>query len=105
MNVYFFDETYPKRDAALDNSVLIHEYQHGVSNRLTGGSAAADCLGGKISGGLDEGWSDAVAIFLTRHENHTRNDPFIIGDYVTNGEGVRSMPYSTNMEINNLTCK
>ena len=33
------------RDGDLDNGVIIHEYGHGISNRLTGGAGAAGCLG------------------------------------------------------------
>ena len=32
------------RDTDLDNGVIAHEYGHGISNRLTGGPAAAGCL-------------------------------------------------------------
>ena len=34
----------PDRDSDLDSGVIIHEYGHGVSNRLTGGPGAALCL-------------------------------------------------------------
>lgn len=49
-----------ERDSAFDNSVILHEYAHGLSNRLTGGGAA-QCLQTTESGGLGEGWSDAFA--------------------------------------------
>ena len=32
------------RDGDIDAGVVVHEYGHGVSNRLTGGPATASCL-------------------------------------------------------------
>ena len=105
MNLYLFDKTNPPRDSAMENDISIHEYQHGISNRLTGGASNAECLEDDISSGLDEGWSDAMAIFISRNTSHTRNDDVIIGDYVCNGANLRTLPYSTNLERNNLKCK
>ena len=39
MQMYLFNTATPQRDGDLDNGVIIHEYGHGVSNRLTGGPA------------------------------------------------------------------
>ena len=44
----------------MDNSVLIHEFGHGLSTRLVGGGTAS-CLDITESKGLGEGWSDALA--------------------------------------------
>ena len=104
MNLYLFDKTYPLRDSALENDIAIHEYQHGISNRLTGGASNADCLEEDISAGLDEGWSDAVAIFISRNNEHSRHSDVTIGDYVCNGENLRTVPYSTNITKNTLKC-
>ena len=38
------DDLLPDRDSDLDSGVIIHEYGHGVSNRLTGGHRRLDCL-------------------------------------------------------------
>jgi extracellular elastinolytic metalloproteinase len=32
------------RGSSFNNHVIIHEYTHGVSNRLSGGPANVDCL-------------------------------------------------------------
>jgi extracellular elastinolytic metalloproteinase len=53
--VYLWDLSTPKRDGSIENDVPIHEYTHGISNRLTGGSAQGNCLGDTISGGMGEG--------------------------------------------------
>ena len=69
-----FNKTIPNRDSALDNQIVIHgkdpdlilEYTHGISNRLTGGSASANCLRTLVARGMGEGWSDALSIYLTQ---------------------------------------
>lgn len=50
------------RDGAYDGQVVLHEYTHGVSNRLVGNRTDTSCLGGTQSGALGEGWSDYFAI-------------------------------------------
>ena len=44
----------------MENSVLVHEFGHGVSNRLIGGGTGA-CLISLEAQGLGEGWSDTLA--------------------------------------------
>ena len=63
MNMYVFDKTTPKRDGSLQNDIIMHEYAHGISKRLTGGSAQANCLQSLEARGLGEGWSDTLAIY------------------------------------------
>jgi extracellular elastinolytic metalloproteinase len=62
MNMYVFDITTPHRDGSLDSMIPIHEFVHGVSNRLTGGRRNVNCLRTYGSGGMGEGWSDTVGI-------------------------------------------
>ena len=57
MQMYVFDTTAPGRDGDLSNGVIIHEYGHGVSNRLTGGPANVGCWR-TSSSRAGEGWSD-----------------------------------------------
>ncbi len=47
------------RDGDFENGIVIHEYGHGVSLRLTGGPGI-NCLTGNEQGG--EGWSDWFAL-------------------------------------------
>src|SRR5690606_16858117 len=51
------------KDGDYDALVVIHEYGHGVSNRLTGGPAASSCL--QNAEQMGEGWSDYFGIVLT----------------------------------------
>lgn len=58
--MYVFDITTPHRDGSLDSMIPIHEFVHGVSNRLTGGRRNVQCLRTSGSAGMGEGWSDTV---------------------------------------------
>ena len=58
MQQYIFTNTVPNRDSSLDTQVVVHEYGHGVSSRLTGGPANANALVALQSSGMSEGWSD-----------------------------------------------
>ena len=51
LNLGIFQITNPNRDAALENSIIIHEYAHGVVGRLTGGRMRATCMYGPIPDG------------------------------------------------------
>ncbi|KAJ2986461.1 hypothetical protein HDV02_006709, partial [Globomyces sp. JEL0801] len=105
MNMYLWDKTTPKRDGSLDNTVPIHEYCHGISNRLTGGSAQGNCLRALESRGMGEGWGDTLAMFLTRKATDTRNTTWVLAPYATNNtiKGLRKQPYSTDLTINTYT--
>jgi extracellular elastinolytic metalloproteinase len=105
MNMYLWDLTSPKRDGSLDNSVPIHEYGHGISNRLTGGPSVTSCLRTLESGGMGEGWSDAFAYMLTMKPEDTSSKVFALGAYVMNKpNGIRQYPYSVDMSVNPLLC-
>ncbi|KAH9253063.1 hypothetical protein BASA81_008969 [Batrachochytrium salamandrivorans] len=41
MNMYRYTVTTPNRSPGFDNTIIIHEYTHGISSRLTGGPATA----------------------------------------------------------------
>src|SRR5205085_10369638 len=49
-------------DSSYDGQVVVHEYGHGVSNRLVGSRVSVSCLGGVQSGAMGEGWSDYFSI-------------------------------------------
>ncbi len=95
-------------DGDLDNGIIIHEYSHGISSRLTGGYAgSAGCLTNNEQGG--EGWSDYMALMLTTDWAKAKPTdgalPRVIGAYTFgqaagSTKGIRTYPYSTNMSIN-----
>ncbi|HRI61134.1 MAG TPA: T9SS-dependent M36 family metallopeptidase [Saprospiraceae bacterium] len=94
-------DTPPDRDGSLDNGVVIHEFGHGLSNRLTGGPSNSNCLFHNEEGG--EGWSDWLALLLTIEPGDAGTDARGIGTYAfgdTTGRGIRRFPYSTDMAVN-----
>lgn len=89
LGVFFLDfgET---RDTAVDGDVVIHEYVHGVSNRLVGGPDVVDCLFREQPGAVGEAISDYFPISLY-------DDP-VVGEYVTGDteRGARRASYAAN---------
>ncbi len=87
------------RDGDLDNGIIIHEYGHGISNRLTGGPSNASCLGNDEQ--MGEGWSDFFALVLTAQSSETATTLRAMGTYAGNNtSGIREYPYTTDMTIN-----
>ena len=99
------DHPNPDLDGDFDNGVIAHEYGHGISNRLTGGPANVSCLQNDEQAG--EGWSDFYAYMLNMPTGTEPAGGRGIGTYVlgqaTNGAGIRTQRYSTNMGINTMT--
>jgi len=93
------------RPSSLDGLVVAHEFMHGVSNRLTGGPANANCLTSLISGGMGEGWSDFVGVMMTIRNAADFAEPHAVGSWLVleGGGGIRQFPYSTDMNVNPLT--
>ena len=99
----------PQLDGDLDDGIVVHEYGHGVSTRLTGGPANSSCLNNAEQGG--EGWSDYLALMLTTDwpaaqlADGPRARP--VGNYAVgqpaSGRGIRRYPYSTSLATNPLT--
>ncbi|MBK8493631.1 MAG: M36 family metallopeptidase [Chitinophagaceae bacterium] len=112
----------PIRDGDVDNGIIVHEYGHGISIRLTGGGATV-CLSGAEQ--MGEGWSDYYGLMFTTNwatasVNDGFNIPRHIGNYALNNVsiftcpypapippctatpnlGIRHFPYSTNMAVN-----
>ena len=96
-----------QRDGDLDNGIIIHEYGHGVSIRLSGGPSSVGCLGLAQSAGMGEGWGDWWALALTAKLTDTGADARGIGTYALGeapgGPGIRNFPYSTDPLVNPQT--
>jgi hypothetical protein len=94
------------RDGDLDNAIIIHEYTHGISTRLTGG-VGNSCLSGNEQAG--EGWGDWLAITLLL--DPALDDPQMARGLVPyslfqpdrHGNGLRPRPYSRDMTIQPFT--
>ncbi len=95
----------PDVDGDFDNGVIVHEFGHGISNRLTGGPSAASCLANSEQ--MGEGWGDIYAMMMTMKAGDSRNDSRGMGNYLfgygANGGGIRLAPYSTNFGVNSYT--
>ncbi|KAJ1932435.1 hypothetical protein EC988_009458, partial [Linderina pennispora] len=102
MRMYVWDITNPNRDGDLEQGIVVHEYTHGISIRLTGGPANSNCLGWGESGGMGEGHGDILATIIRLNSTSTRNDDIPMGFYSA-ARGIRKYPYSTSMKTNPST--
>jgi extracellular elastinolytic metalloproteinase len=90
-------------DGSFDNGIVIHEYGHGISTRLTGtGSGCLSSAADKEQ--MGEGWSDFFAIMLTNKAGDNASvargtGTYAIGQPIT-GSGIRPAKYSTDFTIN-----
>ena len=95
------------QDGDYDNGVILHEFGHGVSNRLTGGPQAVSCLGNVEQ--MGEGWSDFFGMILTMKATDVATTNRTIGTFMFNqaadGPGLRPYPFTTDMAVNPMTYK
>ncbi len=96
MAMGIFNLTTPRRDSAIDGDVIVHEYAHGLSNRLVG------FLPGVQGGAMGEGWSDWFPAVI--YDPDDGSDHSVMGEYITGfPNGIRRYPYSRDKAINPLT--
>ncbi|KAH8978800.1 Fungalysin metallopeptidase-domain-containing protein [Lactarius hatsudake] len=99
MQLYLYVNFSPRRDSALQNDLVIHECQHGASNRMTGGGTAR-CYQTSEAAGVAEGYADAMADWMS--QGSTTAD-YVFGQYVGKGStGLRNYAYSTSNVTNPL---
>ncbi|KAJ3070638.1 Fungalysin/Thermolysin Extracellular metalloproteinase 5 [Podochytrium sp. JEL0797] len=103
MRMYVWDVTDPWRDGDFEGGIIMHEYAHGISTRLTGGPQNSGCLGFGESGGMGEGWGDYFATITRMTPTTTREFEVGMGEYANGGSGIRKFKYSTNNETNPST--
>jgi extracellular elastinolytic metalloproteinase len=105
MQMYNWTLSTPSRDGDLDAGIVVHEYGHGISNRLVGGPSNVSCLTNAQQPG--EGLSDWWALAYTAKPADTALMGRGIGTYALNqattGAGIRTQRYSTDPAINNFT--
>lgn len=103
VNVNLKDLAVGYKNSSFDNGVMIHEYGHGISNRLT--SQGYNCLTNLEQ--MGEGWSDFFALMLTNTPSYNSNTARGIATYCVNTAptalGIRSYRYSTDMSVNPFT--
>lgn len=100
VNVNLKDLAVGYKNSSFDNGVMIHEYGHGISNRLT--ASGYNCLNSLEQ--MGEGWSDFFALMLTNTPSYTATTARGIATYSVNsfptGQGIRSYKYTTDMSVN-----
>lgn len=109
--MYVFTGSTPGRDGDFDAEVILHEYTHGLSNRLVGGGVGISALQPR---GMGEGWSDFYSASLLSDPGDDVNGNYASGAYVSYQLGgltqnyyfgIRRYPYSTDITKNPLTFK
>lgn len=113
LQMYRWTAPSPDRDGSFEADVVLHEYAHGVSNRLVGGPSVT--ITQLSSRGMGEGWSDFFGLALTAEEGDNPHGNTPIGawhSYLSGGwfsenyyYGSRRYSYSTDMGRNPLTFK
>jgi hypothetical protein len=107
IQMYIFDDPTPMRDGDFSGDVSYHEYCHGLSIRLSGGTVS-----GEQSGGMGEGWGDYFGICMSAEAGDDPDGVYAAGGYLTKDFagttenyywGIRRYPYSTDMSKSPLT--
>jgi extracellular elastinolytic metalloproteinase len=101
MQMFEWTHTTPRRDSDLDNFVIVHEYGHGVSNRLTGNASG---LNATQSRGMGEGWSDWWGLMFTQkgpvaHSSAHGVATYLLGQSFETGQGIRSYKYTYDFNM------
>ncbi|MDZ4405532.1 M36 family metallopeptidase [Prosthecobacter sp.] len=111
MQMYIWPGPAPDRDSSFDGDIVVHEYGHGISNRLVGGGVGISAW---QSRGMGEGWSDFYAMSLQSEATDNVNGVYPMAGYSTyllSGmttnyyHGLRRYPYCTDMTKAPLTYK
>lgn len=92
MQMYLWTGPNPDSDGDFDNDVVIHEFTHGLSNRLHGNASG---LGVNMSRGMGEGWSDFYGHAMLSEPADPINGIYTTGAYATylGGPGVNNGYY------------
>ncbi|MEZ5230358.1 MAG: M36 family metallopeptidase [Acidimicrobiales bacterium] len=105
MSMYLWNTATPMLDGDLDNGIIVHEYGHGLSNRLVGGPSNTACLDNAEQ--MGEGWSDYLTLMFTMSPGDVGPTGRGIGTYAlaqpTTGPGIRAFPYSTDLGVDPRT--
>ncbi|MCX6950826.1 MAG: M36 family metallopeptidase, partial [Verrucomicrobia bacterium] len=109
MQMYVFTGTSPMRDGDFDAEIILHEYTHGLSNRLVGAGAGISAAASRSMG---EGWSDFYGLALLSEPSDDVNGNYAAGAYASHQLGgltqnyyfgIRRYPYTTDLTKNPLT--
>lgn len=100
----------PRRDGSFAADIVIHEYAHGITLRLTGGPANIASLNMLQPAAVGEGWSDYFALAFLQDAGDTKMGAIPLGQYVNgpnpqdpSAGAARRFPFSFDKTINPLT--
>ena len=109
MQMYLWTSPNPDRDGDFDGLIVVHEYAHGLTNRLVGGGAGITDF---HSRGMGEGWSDFYGLALLTPASADPQAAYAKAGYSTYqlsrlGDanfyfGIRRYPYSVDTTMNPL---
>ena len=112
MQMYVWAGPDPDRDGDFDDEIVIHEYCHGLSNRLVGGGSL---INQTQTAGMGEGWSDFYGLSLLTDPTDDPNAVYASGafaSFMLGGSldtnyyfGIRHFPYCTDLNKNPFTFK
>ncbi|KAF8912309.1 metalloprotease [Mucidula mucida] len=98
--MFIWTLTTPRRDGSLQNDIIVHEFTHGLTNRMTGGGTGR-CLQTTEAGGMGEGWTELLHSWTEQKSSAVPD--YTMADWVINDNaGIRSHPYSTSASVNPL---
>jgi hypothetical protein len=101
-------DPYVPSSGAFDASILLHEYTHGLSNRLVVDAMGNSTLNSIQAGSMGEAWSDYYAEdYLTYQgfETNTSKDGEILeGKYITGGSGIRTEAMDCKVGATSANC-
>lgn len=113
MQMYLWTSPTPDRDGSFEAEVVLHEYAHGLSNRLVGGPSVT--ISNLSTRGMGEGWSDFYGLALTAeasdnpHGNWARGgwSRYLSSNWLSENYyyGARRYSYSTDMLKNPHTLR
>ncbi|GAA5991984.1 hypothetical protein JCM10908_000683 [Rhodotorula pacifica] len=104
MRMYVWTAQQPYRDGDFEAGIVLHEYSHGLSTRLTGGPANSGCLGWGEAGGMGEAGGDFLATMVRLHDVNVTD--YSMGEWASGRKnGIRYFRYSRNMTENPSTYK
>jgi hypothetical protein len=107
IQMYVFDGPSPDRDGDFSGDVVYHEYLHGVSIRISGGTVF-----GEQSGAMGEGWGDFYGLCMSTEPGDDPTVAYAMGGWITNQFlglvdnyyfGIRRYPYSSDFNQSPLT--
>jgi hypothetical protein len=109
MQMYLWTSPNPDRDGDFDGLIVVHEYAHGLTNRLVGGGVG---ITDWHTRGMGEGWSDFYGLALLTPASADPQAAYAKAGYSTYqlsrlGDanfyfGIRRYPYSVDTTMNPL---